>query len=99
MSGLFNYLLVVDDEFFELFGGDFVILFHSGVLSRLREAFLKFVQVYLKDDVGEHLNETAVAVIGESFVARRFGKGGDCIIVESEVEDRVHHPRHRDGSS
>ena len=45
--------------------------------------------------VAVHGDEAAVAVVGEAFVAglARDRLGG--FVVEAEVEDRVHHARHR----
>src|SRR5688572_18415910 len=45
--------------------------------------------------VAEHRDEAAVAVPGEALVARPLREplyGG---VVETEIEDRVHHPGHR----
>ena len=47
------------------------------------------------DDVGEHLDETAVAVPRPARVLRLLGKRLDDRLVEAEVEDRIHHARHR----
>ena len=49
------------------------------------------------DDLAEHLDQAPVGVVGEARVvgARREPVGR--LVVQAEVEDRVHHPRHRDG--
>ena len=47
------------------------------------------------DDVAVHLDEPAVAVVGEPLVAGRLGQAQHRLVVEPEVEDRVHHARHR----
>jgi len=49
--------------------------------------------------VTEHLDESSIAVPGELFVARVIGEGLDGVVVESDVEDGVHHARHRFPSS
>ena len=46
-------------------------------------------------DLPVHLQKAAVAVIGETLVAAVFGKTADGVVVEAEVEDGVHHARHR----
>jgi hypothetical protein len=48
------------------------------------------------DDFAEHLHQASVGVVREPRVigARRETRRG--LVVQPEVEDRVHHPRHRD---
>ena len=48
------------------------------------------------NDLAVHLHEAAVGVEGEACVARRGGEPLHRRVVQSEVEDRVHHSRHRD---
>ena len=48
------------------------------------------------DHVAEHLHEAAVGVVGEARVAARVGQALDRLVVQAEVEDRVHHAGHRD---
>ena len=59
------------------------------------QCFFELGMVEAHDDVGVHLDEAAIAVPRETRVARGFGKPRDGRIVEPEVEDGVHHPRHR----
>ena len=47
-------------------------------------------------DLAVHLDQAAVGVVGEARVAGRRSQALDRDVVEAEVEDRVHHPRHRD---
>src|SRR6201993_2172363 len=42
-----------------------------------------------------HLDETTIAVIGEAFIAALVRQPLYHAVVEPEVEDRVHHARHR----
>ena len=51
--------------------------------------------LYPHDDVAVHLHEAAVAVPGEARVVRRLGEGLHRLIVEAEVENRIHHAGHR----
>ncbi len=48
------------------------------------------------DDLAVHLDEPAVRVVREARVPGRGGESLDGGVVEPEVEDRVHHPGHRD---
>ena len=42
----------------------------------------------------EHLNETAVGIGRKTRVVAAFRQRRDALIVETEIEDSVHHPRH-----
>ena len=60
------------------------------------QRLLEAVAVDAVDDLAEHLDQAAVRVEGE---ARVPGRGGEPLgrgVVQAEVEDRVHHPGHRD---
>jgi hypothetical protein len=46
-------------------------------------------------DVGIHLDEATVGIVGEAPVAGLLGQRLDRGIVEAEIEDGVHHAGHR----
>ena len=94
-----NDALVELDEFFEAIGIEFVVVLDALIGFDLFDDVVKFVGINAHDNVGVHLDETAVAVQREAFVASQLGKAFHRHIVETEVEDRVHHPRHGDGSA
>ena len=48
------------------------------------------------DRLAVHLDQAPVRVVGEAAVARALAEPFDRVVVEADVEDRVHHPRHRD---
>ena len=51
--------------------------------------------LHAEHHVTVHLDEAAIAVPCETLVARR---GDECLhrfVIEAEIEDRVHHARHR----
>ena len=48
------------------------------------------------DRLAEHLDQPAIAVARELLVAGRAREARDGFVVEPDVEDRVHHPGHRD---
>ena len=48
------------------------------------------------DDLAVHLDQPPVGVVREALVARGLREPGDRLVVEAEIEDRVHHPGHRD---
>jgi hypothetical protein len=45
--------------------------------------------------VAVHLNETAITIPCETFVLRCFNERQNRVVVQPEIEDRVHHARHR----
>ncbi|CAM5485056.1 hypothetical protein SPURM210S_06694 [Streptomyces purpurascens] len=49
--------------------------------------------------VAEHLEQAAVGVPGEPLPSGRLGKAGHGVVVETDVEDGVHHPGHRETRS
>ena len=65
------------------------------VLDRL-ELVLELLLRDLQHDVAEHLHEAAVAVVGEPAVLRAGLQPLDRGVVQPQVEDGVHHARHRE---
>ena len=51
------------------------------------------------DHVAEHVDEAAVAVPARALVAGFLDEAEHRLVVEAEVEDRVHHARHRGGGA
>ena len=47
------------------------------------------------DDIGVHLDKTAIAVVSEAGVLRLGGKCLDDLVVQAEVQNGVHHAGHR----
>ena len=48
------------------------------------------------DDLPVHQDQPAVRVVREALVPGSLGEPADGLVVQAEVEDRVHHPGHRD---
>ena len=69
---------------------------HAARLLHGLELVLEHVLRNLEDDVAEHLDEAAVAVGGEPAVAGLLLQRLDGLVVEAEVENRVHHAGHRE---
>jgi hypothetical protein len=59
------------------------------------QRLLEIVVTDVEHDVGVHLDEAAVAIVGEALVAGRLGEAQHRLVVEAEVQNRVHHARHR----
>ena len=45
--------------------------------------------------IGIHLDETAIAIPRKAFITRYAGKRLHRIIIQTKIEDGIHHPRHR----
>ncbi len=76
------------------------VLMMALVLQRLDDHFERLMVLigallHAEDDVAVHLDEPSVAVPREARVAGLGGERLDRLIVETEVEDRVHHAWHR----
>ena len=82
-------------EFPEIFGGKIDVERDALLLLHLVDEFFKILLADLHDDVGEHLDETAVAVPRPAGILRLLGERLDHFLVEAEVENRVHHAGHR----
>ena len=84
-----------NDELFHVVGVQLVVVGDAFFGFDLVDDFLKGGFRKLHDDVGEHLDETAVGVIGKAGVVRQTGETLHDRIVEAEVQNGVHHARHR----
>ncbi len=83
-------------ELAEVVGGEVDVLGHSPRRLQIGERLLEAMAVDLVDHLAVHLDEPPVRVERKPRVpgGRRQALDGD--VVQAEVEDRVHHPRHRD---
>ena len=61
----------------------------------LLEYLLENLMIKPHHDIRIHLDEAAVAVIGKAWIAGVGRQRLDGFVIEAEVEDRVHHARHR----
>ena len=91
---LFKHGFVCFNDFLKVVGSKvgvkFAIVFFLCAVENLVElCFFNF-----HNDVGEHLNETAIAVICKTLVAGQVCKSNNGFVVQTEVEDRVHHAGH-----
>ena len=59
------------------------------------DLILEALAGHAADHVAEHLHQAAIGVPREPVVAGARREPRDGVVVEPEVEDRVHHPRHR----
>ncbi|OPZ58522.1 MAG: hypothetical protein BWY87_01417 [Deltaproteobacteria bacterium ADurb.Bin510] len=83
-------------QFLEVGGGQVGVELDAFLLLHEVELVLEGMRVGAHDDVGVHLDETAVGIIGEALVAARLDQALDGLVVEAQVQNRVHHAGHRD---
>ena len=67
----------------------------AAVLLVELEDLLEIVVLHAKHDVTVHLDEAAIAVIGEARVAAARRKPQDGFVVETQVQHGIHHAGHR----
>ena len=67
----------------------------SGGLGLL-EWMIEQRAIDIEHDAAVHRDEAAIAVVREAFVVRDLGETLDAVVVETKVEDSVHHPGHRE---
>ena len=65
-------------------------------LDEVVQRLLEQVAGHVEHDLAEHLHEAAVRVVREPLVVRLLREPLHGVVVEAEVEDRVHHPGHRE---
>ena len=95
LPGLLQDLgLVVLDDLGPILGREFGVEQVAAIFLGEFENLLEVVMVDPQHHVTEHLNETAVAVVGEAPVVGGLGQARDGIVVEAEIEHRVHHAGH-----
>jgi hypothetical protein len=95
-GALLDQLLVIRDERPKRLGRELVVERDARLeLGRVQQV-LEVVDVDVEHDVAVHLDEAAVRVEREALVAAELGERADRSVVEAEVQDGVHHPRHRE---
>ena len=87
--------LVEPDHTAPLIGREFGVELEPEPALLVLEDFFENLVVEAEHDVAVHLDEAAVAVIGKARIAGVLGQRLDRLVVEAEVEHRVHHARHR----
>ncbi len=83
----------------EIVSGQIDVAFDLAVRFCLVELFLERILAEIEDDVAIHLHEAAIGVVREAWVLGPGDQPLDRLVVEAEVENRLHHARHRDGGA
>ena len=84
------------DELAQVVGGEVDVLADATGRLQVGECLLEAVPVDAVDDLAVHLDEPAIRIEREALVSGRRREPLRRDVVQPEVEDRVHHPRHRD---
>ena len=92
-------LLEFGNQLLEVFGVQIGVALDALVGLHGAQRVLVVVGRHALDDLAVHLNEATVAVPSEALVAGFRGDGLHSVVVDAQVQDRVHHARHRDDST
>ena len=82
------------DEFLQVLGRKLGIDANAGDQAGLGQGVLEQVGVNAHDDVGKHLDKAAVAIPGKTRILRLGDETLNGVVVEAQVENRVHHTGH-----
>jgi len=80
--------------FLQVVDGKLRVQFDSTALLDLINGLFQQVSVHAHHNVAVHLDEPAVAVEGEPLVPAAGGKALDGVVIQAQVQNRVHHARH-----
>ena len=89
------------DQFFQIVGRQFGILLHAAFGLLLLDEHLERIVILLRlglhtqHHVAVHLYEAAVGIPCKTRIARALGHCLDGHVVHAEVQNRIHHTRHR----
>ena len=92
-------LLELSNEFLQVVSGKFSVALHATSQFLGGNGIFEQVAVEAHNHVREHLDETAVAVPREAGVVGVLDKAMHRLVVEAEVQNRVHHAGHRHGGA
>ena len=87
------------DELLQVLGRKLGIDANAGDQAGLGQGVFEQVGIDTHDDVGEHLDKATIAIPGKARVLRLGDKALDGIVVEAQVEDRIHHAGHGERSA
>ena len=92
---LLDASLVSGDDLQPVLGGESGIEAEGFLILVFSQNVLELVMLDAEHDIGIHVDEAAIAVIGETAVLGALGQSFDGRIIEAEIEDGIHHAGHR----
>ena len=96
---LLHQLFVVLGDGFQIIGAEFGIEFDAFVFLGDMDDLFEMGMIHPQHDIGIHLDEAAIAVIGKARIAGEPGQALGGFGVEAEVEHGVHHAGHGDAGA
>ena len=91
---LLHQLLIARDHLLQILGRQPGIELHPGLLLLAIEDLVEIVLRDLQHHVAVHLDEAAIAIVGEPRIVALGHEGLHGLVVQPQVEDGVHHARH-----
>ena len=88
--------LEVVDQVVQIVGGEIDVAFDLAAGLRLVELCLERILAEVEDDVAIHLDKAAIGIVRKTRVLGPSDQPFDRLVIQAEVQDRLHHPRHRD---
>ena len=82
------------DQFLQIGSIELCIELDTFFMFHVLKFFLEGLGIGIHDHVGIHLDKTAVAVICKAFIAAEFDETLDGLVIDAEVQNRIHHTRH-----
>ena len=96
---LFVDRLVGLTEFLETLCRNFGVVLHFVFRLDLVKRDFELVVFDAHHHIAEHVDQAAVGVVSETIVVGRFGQTFGGHVVESKIQNGIHHPGHGDGST
>ena len=97
-QAILDLRLIFFDECFQVFGGKLGIKANAASFLFLLEDGFERIGISLlfnsENHIGIHLNEPAVRIKCKSGILGALNQSSDRVIVQTQIEHRVHHPRH-----
>ena len=84
------------DQSGEILGRELGLDADAPLVDEIVQRLLEQVARHVQDDLGEHLHEAAVRVVREALVLCLARQALHRLVVQAEVQHRVHHPGHRE---
>ena len=89
-------LLIRANDGFQIFARQIDVIDHMGFFLLLIKDRVEFCLGNSQNHIAEHLYETTVAVQREPSASGQRGQSLDALIVQSQIQNGIHHTGHRD---